>query len=228
MFGEKDYQQLLVVRRLADDLQLGVTIVGMPTVRESDGLALSSRNSYLSHEQRQISGALNRVLDVLASRVRSGISIPQAEAEGAAGLISGTCATTAAARVNHAAGPATARSAVAAARGSPGASARAAARAHAACCVSAGRGCGPTGTGRVVTHSGTRGDEQCKRQNGRKFKPAIHVPTEPEVARFSSTNQSKQIFPSMRSKSRDSKTPRQRIRERGEPRGTTRKYSSNS
>lgn len=88
MFGEKDYQQLLVVRRLSCDLQLGVNIVGVPTVREPDGLALSSRNSYLSHEQRQIAGALNRVLDAVASRVRSSISIPQAEAEGAADLIS--------------------------------------------------------------------------------------------------------------------------------------------
>ena len=88
MFGEKDYQQLLVVRRLSRDLQLGVDIIGVPTVREPDGLALSSRNDYLSQEQRQIAGALNRVLDSVVSRVRMGISIPQAEAEGAAGLIS--------------------------------------------------------------------------------------------------------------------------------------------
>ena len=88
MFGEKDYQQLLVVRRLSRDLQLGVDIIGVPTVREPDGLALSSRNDYLSQEQRQTAGALNRVLDSVVSRVHMGISIPQAEAEAAAGLIS--------------------------------------------------------------------------------------------------------------------------------------------
>ncbi len=88
MFGEKDYQQLLVVRRLSIDLDLGVDVIGVPTVRESDGLALSSRNAYLGPEQRKIAGALNRVLDSVAERARAGVSIPQAEAEGAAALIS--------------------------------------------------------------------------------------------------------------------------------------------
>ena len=87
MFGEKDYQQLLVVRRLSADLDLGVEVAGVGIVREGDGLALSSRNAYLSREQRQIAGALHRVLDSVAERVRAGTSIPQAEAEGAAGLI---------------------------------------------------------------------------------------------------------------------------------------------
>ncbi len=88
MFGEKDYQQLLVVRRLSKDLDLNIDVIGVSTVRESDGLALSSRNTYLSREQRQVAGALNRMLDSVASRVKAGISIPQTEAEGAAGLIS--------------------------------------------------------------------------------------------------------------------------------------------
>lgn len=88
MFGEKDYQQLFVVRRLSADLDLGVEVAGVGIIRESDGLALSSRNAYLSKEQRQIAVALNRVLDSVVERVKAGVSIPQAEAEGAAGLIS--------------------------------------------------------------------------------------------------------------------------------------------
>jgi len=87
LFGEKDYQQLLVVRRLSADLQLGVEVIGVPTVREPDGLALSSRNAYLNAGQRNIAGTLNQVLDSVASSVRAGTSIPQAEAEGAAALI---------------------------------------------------------------------------------------------------------------------------------------------
>jgi pantoate--beta-alanine ligase len=86
-FGEKDYQQLLVVRRLSRDLDLGVEIVGVPTVREADGLALSSRNAYLSGDQRKVAAHLNRVLLDVGKRARSGVPVPQAEAEGAAALI---------------------------------------------------------------------------------------------------------------------------------------------
>jgi pantoate--beta-alanine ligase len=61
-FGEKDYQQLVLVRRMAADLELGVGIAGVPTVREPDGLALSSRNVYLSPAERAQARALSRAL----------------------------------------------------------------------------------------------------------------------------------------------------------------------
>ena len=61
-FGEKDYQQLVLVRRMVRDLELGVEIVGVPTVREPDGLARSSRNRYLTPEQRTTALALSRAL----------------------------------------------------------------------------------------------------------------------------------------------------------------------
>jgi pantoate--beta-alanine ligase len=62
LFGEKDYQQLQVISRLNEDLNLGVEIVGMPTIREADGLAMSSRNSYLSTDERQRALAISRGL----------------------------------------------------------------------------------------------------------------------------------------------------------------------
>jgi pantoate--beta-alanine ligase len=66
-FGEKDYQQLLVVHRLVADLSLPVDVVGCPTVRETDGLALSSRNRYLSQDERSAAAVLYRALHAAAS-----------------------------------------------------------------------------------------------------------------------------------------------------------------
>jgi pantoate--beta-alanine ligase len=69
MFGEKDYQQLKVVTRLAHDLDLSTKIVGVPTVREKDGLALSSRNAYLSASERAAAPTLHRVLKDCAAKI---------------------------------------------------------------------------------------------------------------------------------------------------------------
>jgi len=79
LFGEKDYQQLLVIRRLVADLDLPVTVVGVPTVREADGLALSSRNAYLSPAERAVAPWLYRILQQLAVAVRQGTLCDQAE-----------------------------------------------------------------------------------------------------------------------------------------------------
>lgn len=71
-FGEKDYQQLQVLKRMARDLNMPIEIVGMPTVREADGLAMSSRNRYLKPEERTIALAIHRELEAVAGTVRAG------------------------------------------------------------------------------------------------------------------------------------------------------------
>ena len=71
-FGEKDAQQLRIVRRMTRDLHFDMTIVGCPTVRAEDGLALSSRNAYLSPEERHAAPVLHRALQAAAARVRAG------------------------------------------------------------------------------------------------------------------------------------------------------------
>jgi pantoate--beta-alanine ligase len=72
MFGEKDYQQLKVVTQLARDLDLKTRIVGVPIVREADGLALSSRNRYLAPNERKIAPTLHNVLKECAKKIASG------------------------------------------------------------------------------------------------------------------------------------------------------------
>ena len=81
LFGEKDYQQLAVIRRLAADLDVGVRIVGLPTQRDADGLALSSRNFYLSKEERLAARALPRALVEAAQAIRNGGDVAAALAQ---------------------------------------------------------------------------------------------------------------------------------------------------
>ncbi len=83
MFGEKDFQQLRVVTRMAGDLDLGVKVVGSRTVRERDGLAMSSRNLYLSPEERATAPVLFRALKESANRLRAGDDIAAVMAGGA-------------------------------------------------------------------------------------------------------------------------------------------------
>ncbi len=72
LFGEKDWQQLVIIRRMAMDLDMPIEIVGIPTVREADGLAMSSRNGYLTAEQRVVAPTLYAVLQATAERWRAG------------------------------------------------------------------------------------------------------------------------------------------------------------
>jgi pantoate--beta-alanine ligase len=86
VFGEKDYQQLKVVTRMAADLDLPVRIVGAPIVRERDGLAMSSRNAYLSEPERKVAPTLHRVLKECALRIGKGELLARVLDEGAAAL----------------------------------------------------------------------------------------------------------------------------------------------
>jgi pantoate--beta-alanine ligase len=86
IFGEKDYQQLLVIRRLVRDLDLRVEVLGAPTGRAADGLALSSRNAYLTAVERGQAPAMHRALKAAAAAVAAGQPVKAVEAEGKAAL----------------------------------------------------------------------------------------------------------------------------------------------
>lgn len=75
IFGEKDYQQLVVLRQMVSDLNLPLTLVGAPTKREKDGLALSSRNTYLSTQERDIAPSLYAAISEVADKVSDGADI---------------------------------------------------------------------------------------------------------------------------------------------------------
>lgn len=86
-FGEKDFQQLQMIRRLARDLDIPVEIVGVPTLREVDGLAMSSRNRYLNDAERKIAAALPQMLAESAARLKGGAAVEQVLGDARARLL---------------------------------------------------------------------------------------------------------------------------------------------
>ena len=86
VFGEKDYQQLLVVRRMTRDLDLPTEIIAVPVMREGDGLAMSSRNAYLAPAERLVAGKLNLVLKDVIAKLKAGAGVAEAQAFGVGAL----------------------------------------------------------------------------------------------------------------------------------------------
>ena len=87
IFGEKDWQQLMVIRRMVADLGIPVEILGGPIMREPDGLAMSSRNVYLTPDERQVAGQLNVILRETADKAADGMPISQAVEDGGARIL---------------------------------------------------------------------------------------------------------------------------------------------
>lgn len=87
LFGEKDWQQLTVIRRMVIDLDIAVDVIGVPTVREADGLAKSSRNAYLSEAERAIAPILYKVLNTIAEGLRQGGDVADLCQEGTETLL---------------------------------------------------------------------------------------------------------------------------------------------
>lgn len=89
VFGEKDWQQLAIIRRMTTDLNLGVTVIGLPTQRDADGLALSSRNAYLSAIERANACALQQALRDAAASIEKGQQVEAALAQAKSDILSG-------------------------------------------------------------------------------------------------------------------------------------------
>lgn len=87
VFGQKDYQQLLVIRRLVADLRMPIEIIGAPTLREANGLAMSSRNQYLTSEERERAAIIHRTLNAMRDQARSGKTIADVEKSASDSLI---------------------------------------------------------------------------------------------------------------------------------------------
>lgn len=89
LFGEKDFQQLLVIRLMVEDLAMPVEIIGVPTVREPDGLAMSSRNGYLSASERALAPTLHRALSTARDALCDGVAVEAVEQAALAALREG-------------------------------------------------------------------------------------------------------------------------------------------